>query len=227
MRSRFFTLVELLVVIAVIAVLSSLLLPALGKARGTARSILCKNNLKQVSVLMDFYRQDYNDYQPALFDNPGMMNTYWVYKLVSYLDPQFSWSNNSKAGRVLICPDGEPLYYASNAYLTGGNSPLRSTMYPARGGFCYVDFEITTDIQKTPMPAKHVLNPSQRALLHGDGVPQITGMRSDSLWWAATNFPSMNWVHSGATVNTGYVDGHVDVSGRVNSLFDAYHTRKQ
>lgn len=61
-----FTLVELLVVIAIIGILSSLLLPALAKAKGTARTIQCVGNLKQIGVCFEAYAGDYSDYCPAV-----------------------------------------------------------------------------------------------------------------------------------------------------------------
>jgi prepilin-type N-terminal cleavage/methylation domain-containing protein len=56
-----FTLVELLIVIAVIGILASLLLPALSKAAGRAKSVCCENNLKQLQIAWLNYAHDNND----------------------------------------------------------------------------------------------------------------------------------------------------------------------
>lgn len=53
-----FTLIELLVVISIIALLMAIMMPALGKARELAKTVICKTNQKQLIVAANLYAAD-------------------------------------------------------------------------------------------------------------------------------------------------------------------------
>ena len=86
-----FTLIELLIVISIIAILASLLLPALNKAKQKARSVTCLNNEKQLVLGMLLYANDHNDYTTGAFFKASIYPTHlggnmiWPYLIYSYV----------------------------------------------------------------------------------------------------------------------------------------------
>ncbi len=67
-RKKAFTLIELLVVISIIAMLLAILMPSLGKAREQAKSVVCRNHLKQLGLANVVYSNEYDFWYVPIID---------------------------------------------------------------------------------------------------------------------------------------------------------------
>ena len=83
-RRAGFTLIQLLVVIAIIAILAAILFPVFAQAREKARAISCLSNLKQTGLAWSMYTQDYDEIIPPQHIGAGRAG-YWLVNLQTYI----------------------------------------------------------------------------------------------------------------------------------------------
>lgn len=240
---RVFTLVELLVVIGIIALLAALLLPALGKAKDTAKRTVCLNNLKQMGIAWCNYLEDFNHINPGphIYDYQGNW-AMWHHVAGFYLDKSadISWSAfNAAVGSkgyvsgdfgVLRCP-------ADSSKFTNGN------YYPNYGMNGLYNVSVSSHRAVDKVRVDRARNPSAWMFL-GDALNNAYGSDTSAYRISMGVFNYANYYmlfrHPAKTANYLYLDFHADtqsipnfvipewnkdISGTYSEFFDYYQVK--
>jgi RNA polymerase sigma factor (sigma-70 family) len=115
-RTPAFTLVALLVVIALIALLSAILLPALSSARRQARAVQCASNIRQICIAITNYTADFKGKHPPNITIPSPGTLWWdAARVGGYL-----MKADPPGEKVLACPeeDGGRRSYSMNIWMS-------------------------------------------------------------------------------------------------------------
>ena len=110
---RYFNLIELLIVIAIITILIGLLFPALVKAKGMTMQLNCISNLKQVGLGQINYASDNNGWSTPY--RPNDANSFFWHEFLTYYD--YVQTSQVQVGKpsIFVCPAGMPKVYGKGS----------------------------------------------------------------------------------------------------------------
>jgi len=124
-KQRAFTLMELLVVMAVISVLLGMLLPTLTKAKDQTRAAICMSNMRQIGFGADFYAGDWDSQVPRGTDGPIWFMVFMPYLAQRPINDDY---RNVKIYRCPSYPDKEQtVCYVVNGWGFGSSSDMVGT----------------------------------------------------------------------------------------------------
>lgn len=198
-RHPAFSLVELLVVTAVIAILLAILIPTLRKARQAASRVSCAHNLKQIGLGMTMYLNDHDSTYPFATDPVSEDPVYWLWMgrgWRRWVKPYLGGSIDANNPSVLLCPEdrADPMLFESTSYaysMTFYHSPQQIDAMNDRA-------ETYSDPRPSiPQRADAVANPAAKILI-GEWTSSHVPIETEQGWW--------NW--QGAR-NFLFADGHV------------------
>lgn len=202
-----FTLIELLIVIAIIAILAAMLMPALSKARDKARTTQCVGNLRQIAATSLIYTSDYDGWMITVNANGVPVKTYVLKNwgpVLWYLRTNKELPCVSKSATVrstdFVCPSNPNAFVSSTArYSLNYGLNMQCGIIWDNGSWGAPGFKLS-----------RVSKVSEK-LLYSDGGQQNETDRS-AWMWTSHDLPTYNWYmgfpHDRKT-NIAWMDGHV------------------
>lgn len=193
-----FSLIELLVVTAILGILAALLSPALRGARDLAKTASCTNNLRQLGFALSMYAEDNNGFYPSVYTGSWSTTCMWYLAIKN--------RHAALSERVLLCPAWPPATYP-------GDGSMQAY------GFQHPSGAITSSISLANV------SPDDFLLVDSINADPASTLYLKQIYYVRTDLAhSVHLRHSGQA-NTLYGDGSVRLtaktyfSGRGFSVF--------
>ena len=226
-RNEGFTLIELLVVISIIALLVSILMPALGRAKEQAKRTVCATNLHSTYVGLTAYAGDYDDRITPMYSGWSNIPHWTRYAVdpinsVSFNYVQLGLLYQTKAltnPEVFYCPSQKSKYHMYDTFVENpkrlwGEIPAQTDNYNIRVRIAYsffpqkrgsVNFHTTIN-ESTALATKHSQLTADKAIM-SDIIEKTAFGASMSIVHSRNNSGS---VEDATGLNAAFGDGHVN-----------------
>ena len=208
MKRNGFTLVEILVVMAIIGILSALLYPVFARAKARAHQVTCINNLKQLGEAIELYEQDYDGMvMPVRISDHAEWGHMWQDLVDKYIRQLkgIGGLNINEQGQIFLCP----------------SAPLGTAIYGYKAAKTYgYNFYLNTSTQQGQIiDASRTLritecsdqDPDDPYAVYGGGS-WYAPMPDVARWHGQFDIYAPGW-HDGKNTVL-WVDGHVDSMSR-------------
>jgi prepilin-type N-terminal cleavage/methylation domain-containing protein/prepilin-type processing-associated H-X9-DG protein len=195
-----FTLIELLIVIAIIAILAAMLLPALNKARENAKKIDCTGRMKQISLGVVSYVDDYNGWLPV-GGNVGQWRItlyevlYGNSKLSGITSTEEKIVQIKKHSKLFTCPSLPPNIENMNNHISGM-------------GWNYAAFGYEENNASFPrVKSSKTSKPSQKIIFGDTSDKTSNWIYNVHLYKATALVPTKRHLQG---LNMAFLDGHIE-----------------
>ena len=227
--ARAFTLLELLIVIAIMAILAALLLPALNGARERGRGTYCLNNMRELGLGLQIYADDHDDALPYNMGADGIHKTVAAGEYLNWANDVMSWELDSEnTNTVLLAIGGLGPYVGGvpKVFKCPSDNVLSAVQKKAGWTERVRTYSMNAMLGNAGTFMKNAVNtnnPGYRQFLRMSDVPEPSRIfafveeHPDSVddGYFLNKFYSHEWIdlpasyHNGAA-NFAYADGHAE-----------------